>query len=86
MPGLTVEDRIAMLTAIAQDESLKATQRLRAIEELGRIEARRAAAAGSVVEPDPGDPVAPDPMADLDEMEAARQRRLARGGRRRATG
>lgn len=61
-----------MLEALAQDEGLKATQRLRALEELGRIEARKALAVQRVV---PEDELAPDPMADLEEMERARQKR-----------
>lgn len=61
-----------MLEALAQDETLKATQRLRALEELGRIESRKSATAKpAVVESED----APDPMADLDQLEAQRQKR-----------
>ena len=67
-----------MLEAMAQDEDLKATQRLRALEELGRIEARRAGGAGAAPDDAPEE-LAPDPMADLDEME---QQRLKRARRR----
>jgi hypothetical protein len=75
-----------MLEEMASDASLKATQRLRALEELGRIEARRSAPKGPAVEQE--DEAAPDPMADLDEMEAARRRRASGGSaaRRRAAG
>jgi hypothetical protein len=77
--ALSLQQRIAMLEAIAVDEKVKATQRLRAMEELGRIESRQMAAAGAgSQEPDPSE-MAPDPMADLDEMEAQRQKRAARG-------
>ena len=73
--GLSEEDRIKILEGLAQDKDLKATQRLRAIEELGRIEARRAAARQPEVEDD----LPPDPMADLqfaeDELESRRRRR-----------
>lgn len=74
--ALTEDDRIAFLEELAADKGLKATQRLRAIEELGRIEARRAGpkAAEQVDDPDE----APDPFADLDEMETARQKRTRR--------
>jgi hypothetical protein len=74
--ALSEADRVRMLEEMATDMTLKATQRLRAFEELGRIESRRTGAAAA---PEP-DEVAPDPMADLDEMERARQKR----GRRRA--
>lgn len=63
-----------MLEALAADEDLKATQRLRALEELGRIESRKNAAAAPADEPDEQ---APDPMADLDELEARRRKRRA---------
>jgi hypothetical protein len=74
--ALSEADRIKMLEALAADESLKATQRLRALEELGRIESRRAG--GNAAAPDSPDEVFADPMADLDEMEAARQKRQRR--------
>ena len=83
MPALTLKDRLAMLEKIAGDESVKVTQRLRAMEEIGRIESRLQAASGKADEPGEGE-MAPDPMADLDEMEQARQRRLQR--QRRAAG
>lgn len=70
---LTEADRIKMLEELAQDQGLKATQRLRAIEELGRIDARRAAA--GVVKVEPEDELPPDPMADLELMERDRQKR-----------
>jgi hypothetical protein len=70
--GLSTADRIKMLEALATDETLKATQRLRAMEELGRIESRmHAQAKPAPVQQDD----APDPMADLDELEAQRQKR-----------
>lgn len=70
--GLSEADRVKMLEALAQDETLKATQRLRALEELGRIEARKHA----VVKPASMEREdAPDPMADLDQLEAQRQKR-----------
>lgn len=62
-----------MLEEIAENGELKATQRLRALEELGRIESRRSG--GAAAEQDEADEVAPDPMADLDEMEAQRLKR-----------
>lgn len=65
-----------MLEAIAADEDLKATQRLRALEELGRIEGRLSGAKSA--DDDQDDDLAPDPMADLDEMEQARRKRLRR--------
>lgn len=67
-----------MLEGIASDEDVKPTTRLRALEELGRIESRQRAesGAGAAAEPDADD--APDPMADLDEMEAQRVKRLRR--------
>lgn len=64
-----------MLEALAKDESLKATQRLRALEELGRMESRREAAGPKV--PD-GEEMPPDPMADLDEMENRRRANMRR--------
>lgn len=60
-----------MLEEIAADKDVKATQRLRALEELGRMDARETGAA----EPDVPEEMAPDPMADLDEVEQARRRR-----------
>ena len=73
---LTLDDRIKMLEALAADEDLKATQRLRALEELGRIESRRSGAASAATVED--DELPPDPMADLDEMEAQRRKRQRR--------
>jgi hypothetical protein len=73
--ALTVEDRIKMLEALAADEDLKATQRLRALEELGRIEARRSGESAAAQD---DEELPPDPMTDLDEMEQARQKRLRR--------
>lgn len=70
--ALTEADRIKMLESLAQDESLKATQRLRALEELGRIEGRKGQ---QTVDPNAPKEEAPDPMADLDELEALRQKR-----------
>lgn len=61
-----------MLEALAQDESLKATQRLRALEELGRIEGRKNGQATALDTPNEE---APDPMADLDQLEAQRRKR-----------
>lgn len=78
--GLSAAERRKMLEEIAADDQVKATQRLRALEELGRMDAREAGpAAGADADPDE---MAPDPMADLDELEAVRQRRAAAGGRR----
>lgn len=65
-----------MLEGLAKDESLKATQRLRALEELGRIESRRSGSAAAA--PDTENLVFADPMADLDEMEQARAARVRR--------
>lgn len=65
-----------MLEEMAQDADLKATQRLRAIEELGRIESRRAG--GAAADDTPADELAPDPMADLDDMERQRMKRAER--------
>jgi hypothetical protein len=73
--ALSEADRIAMLEALAKDETLKATQRLRALEELGRIEGRRN---GVADEAPADDELAPDPMADLDEMEQQRLKRSRR--------
>lgn len=67
-----------MLEELAADETLKATQRLRALEELGRMDAREN---GGAADDTPVDELAPDPMADLDELEAMRLKRAA-GGRR----
>ena len=78
--ALDVDARIALLEKIAQDEDVKMTQRLRALEEIGRLEARRNSAAGKADTQDENE-LAPDPFADLDEMEAQRQKR-----RRRAAG
>lgn len=64
-----------MLEALASDETLKATQRLRALEELGRIESRRT---GQTAAPEPDEADAPDPMADLDDMERQRLKRKRR--------
>lgn len=69
-----------MLEAIAVDEDLKATQRLRALEELGRMDFR-AGQQGASEKAD--EEMAPDPMADLDEVEQAR---LKRSRRRAAAG
>jgi hypothetical protein len=71
-----------MLETIAQDENVKMTQRLRALEEISRIEARLAAGAASPLEQS-ADEMAPDPMADLDAMEAERQDELAAARARR---
>lgn len=60
-----------MLEEIAADDQVKATQRLRALEELGRMDARENGAASD----EPVDEMAPDPMADLDELEARRRRK-----------
>lgn len=73
--ALSEADRIRMLEALAADEDLKATQRLRALEELGRIESRRS---GAVAAPEPDEADAPDPFADLDEVEAQRKKRRRR--------
>lgn len=63
-----------MLEEIAADERVKATQRLRALEELGRMDARENGAAAA---DEPVDELAPDPMADLDELEVRRRKRRA---------
>lgn len=63
-----------MLEEIAADDQVKATQRLRALEELGRMDARENGAAGA---DEPVDEMAPDPMADLDELEAHRRKKKA---------
>lgn len=80
--ALSEADRIKLLEELAANEDLKATQRLRALEELGRIEARKSGAAAAAATT-PVDEDAPDPMADLDELE---QRRLARKSKRAAAG
>lgn len=72
---LSEPERIQMLETIARDESLKATQRLRALEELGKIDARRGVQRTG---DDVMDELAPDPMADMTEWEQARQRRSRR--------
>lgn len=76
--ALSEADRIKLLEALATNEGLKATQRLRALEELGRIESRKSGAAASAALQEPGEDAA-DPMADLDEVEA---QRLKRRGKR----
>lgn len=76
--AVSVADRVKILEGIIGDESVKASTRLRAIEELGRIEAR--AQQASAPSPDREDELAPDPMADLDEMELFRQRKARRQG------
>jgi len=81
--ALSESDRVRMLELLAADEGLKATQRLRALEELGRIESRRAAGQHAIPV---ADEQAPDPMVDLDEMEQARQKRARRAVARRASG
>lgn len=65
-----------MLEELARDETLKATQRLRALEELGRIESRRLGG-GAAQEAD-AEELPPDPMADLDDMERQRRKRQRR--------
>lgn len=71
---LTEPDRIALLEEIAQDKTIKATQRLRALEELGRERRREAARTGAELPPEEQ----PDPFADMDEVAVARQRRSRR--------
>lgn len=76
--ALSEADRVKLLEALATNETLKATQRLRALEELGRMESRRANGA-QTPEQDPEE-MAPDPMADLDDeftRYRARKRRAA---------
>lgn len=70
-----------MLEEIAGDKDVKATQRLRALEELGRMDARDAG--GGSADADAPEDLAPDPMADLDDLEQAR---LRRSGKRAAAG
>jgi hypothetical protein len=71
-----------MLEAFAADESLKATQRLRAVEEIGKIESRRRMAEGRSPERGP-EFDAEYPMTDLREAERVRRTRLrARESRR----
>jgi hypothetical protein len=72
--ALSEAERVRMLEEMAADDSLKATQRLRALEELGRIENRRNGGTRTEVKPED----APDPMADLDEVEAQRRKRKRR--------
>jgi hypothetical protein len=67
---LSEADRIRLLEELAQDPDLKATQRLRALEELGR-ERRREAGRVETLPPEEQ----PDPFEDMDELEAARRRR-----------
>jgi len=80
--GLSEDDRIKMLEALAADESLKATQRLRAIEEIGKIEGRRRMAEGRSAERGPEED-ADYPMTDLWEIELERRARLRKRERRR---
>jgi hypothetical protein len=70
--ALSEADRIAILEEIARDEGVKPSTRLRAMEEIGRLEARRSVVPAPAAEGES----APDPMADLDEMESARQKRV----------
>lgn len=72
---LSEADRIRMLEAIAEDMELKATQRLRALEELGRIESRKKGGRGGAA---PTGTEAVDPMADMDELEVRRVRKQQR--------
>lgn len=72
---LTRADRVRALEALIADPEGKPTVVLRALEELGRIE-RELEGAGR--KPDAVDEVAPDPFADLDEVEAARAKRAAK--------
>jgi hypothetical protein len=83
LPAMAVSeaDRVKMLEALAVDESLKATQRLRAIEELGRIDSRRRMQEGKSEARPEGD--APYPMEDLWELEVERRARVRRRERRR---
>jgi hypothetical protein len=80
--ALSESDRVRMLEALAVDMTLKATQRLRAIEELGRIESRRRMAEGRGGQDDGGREDAADPMADLWEPELERRVRAQARGRR----
>ena len=66
-----------ILEGMALDESLPATQRMRAIEELGRIERQ-----GRGVEPSAGAEVAADPFGEYDELAQARRERVAKQRRR----
>jgi hypothetical protein len=80
--SFSTEDRIKALEAIAADESIKPTQRLRAMEELGRIETRMRLAQGERDRP-AGDDDSPYPMEDLWEVEVERRERARSRERRR---
>jgi hypothetical protein len=69
----------ALLRELAEDKTASPAVRMRALEVLERKRARQA---GEAAQREAPDELAPDPMADLDEMEAARQRRARRGGTR----
>lgn len=73
--ALTPAARRKMLEEIAADEEVKATQRLRALEELGRMDSREAG--GAAADADAPEDLAPDPMADLDELEQRRRKRAS---------
>jgi len=75
--ALSEDDRLRLLEAFAADETLKATQRLRALEEIGLIEARRRMREGRVREAEVVAD-APDPMADLHAAEIERRERTRR--------
>lgn len=80
--AFSAEDRIKALEAIAADESIKPTQRLRAMEELGRIETRMRLAKGERERPGAADE-APYPMEDLWALEDERRARARSRERRR---
>ena len=69
------ELEIKLLEEMAADPELKATQRLRALEELGKRRARTEA----IAREEPSDlSQDPDPFEDLDELEQQRLRRVRR--------
>lgn len=76
------EEEERLLRALAADSGSSPAVRMRALEVLERKRTRRAGE--QAAKDEPGE-LAPDPMGDLDEMEAARQKRAVKG-RRRAVG
>ena len=71
MGRMTDAEVILELQAMARDPALKATQRLRAIEQLPYWRAEGVA-------PEPLPDQAPDPFEFLDDIEAARRKRARR--------
>lgn len=70
--ALLDDEAIAILEGMARNEDLKATQRLRALEQLEKW--RRTSDRPAE---EPGDEEAPDPMADLDNVVPLKRKRGA---------